>query len=96
MNLSGVATWHGPESKWHSNCKIVGTAEGGVDNCKKECLDKGGNAFTIDKPGGNCTLRKCSLPLPLPDSELNDANTEGYVFQGILIQFVKKCTTKTI
>lgn len=83
FNLSGVPTWHGPQSKLHSKCKIVGKATGGVDICKKECLLKGCNNF--DKTGGQCTLRKCSLPMSLPDDEPNNANTEGYVFEGNIL-----------
>ena len=84
FNFSGVETWHGPQTKSHSNCKIVKSTNGGVDSCKKECLNNGCNEFTIDKTDGKCTLRHCSFPAPLPDVILNATIEESYTFQGIV------------
>ena len=58
---------------------------GGVDNCKKECRNygQGCNAFDINITDGNCTLRECPLPMPLPDYDPGNTNIVGYVFKGI-------------
>ena len=81
-----MEVWHGPLSRKHSKCLHVGlktTTDDDVNDCKKECINLGCNAFTFDASTLECVLSKCSVStLGIPDAAVPHSNVTSYLFIG--------------
>ena len=84
MHLENVQ-WNGPTTNiWHHRqCPFLGNIGAGhtVSQCKKLCEEKEGCTSFNYGAGGRCSLRGCSLPVPVPS--WNHTAYEGYYVTGM-------------